>query len=207
MLGKIIQPIWLPSIFLLHGNALTFLKIDTPKITSVKALAPSPRFCDHVSPFPDVNFDWENYKQKQTPNKKQTEQPQTTIMKWWFICLPPTLPHILIEWGQDNFSRHSHLEREKMSGTQQSLIHSNFKILLDICFEDTYPGGREYFLCLLSLSPFLCFFLSNHSKHLLILLNLWKQQLLDLLIFSIFLVHFYFIDFHSIISLLCIILV
>lgn len=78
---EIIQPIQLPSVFLLHGNALTFLKIDTPKITSVKALAPSPRFCDHVSPVPNVNFDWENYKQKQTPNRKQTEKPQTTITK------------------------------------------------------------------------------------------------------------------------------
>lgn len=69
----------------LQKTAINFssflLNIDTPKITSVKALAPSPRFCDHVSPVPNVNFDWENYKQKQTPNKKQTEKPQTTITK------------------------------------------------------------------------------------------------------------------------------
>lgn len=95
-------------------------------------------------------LDWENYQQKQTPIKKTTKQPKTTITKW-FICLPPPLQHILIEQRQDNFNRHSHLEREKMGSTQELLILSNSKILLDIHFEDDYPGGKSV-LCVFSLS-------------------------------------------------------
>lgn len=81
-----------------------------------------------------------------------------------------------------------------MGGSQQSLVPSNSKTLLDIHFEDAYSGGREYSLCFFSPNPLLSFLIS-HAKHLSVLLNLSRKQLLDSLILYIF-CSFYFIDFH-----------
>lgn len=175
-LRKMIQLKELHSVFLLHGNAFTLSQNKHHKspIQSQHWL----RVQDFLNMLHQLQM-WFLTEKIINKSKNQTKQSQTTTKKDELSVTPS---FSIFSWSRDRIISINIpiWQEEKVRGTQLSLAPSNCKILLDIHCEDAYPGGRECFLCLLSLSLYLPpFFPCSVILKIYQSLNISKKELLD----------------------------